>query len=133
MLKLAHLDMTSIPMNVIQMSMSSLIELDLSHNQLDTLTSQFSVLDNLKILNLSFNQFRRIPVILKSLKSLNEIHLDHNPLSVAYERVLAGSVKMDQIKPYLFSLDDENVSWNECKVMIVGSEVCSLFCLLIFI
>ena len=57
---------------------TSLVLLDLSHNQLQNLP-QYCEAPKLKILNLGHNKFRRVPQCVCSFTTLQRLELNHNP------------------------------------------------------
>ena len=59
-----------------------IVELDLSHNALQgALPSQINRLQNLKVLNLSYNQFTGVPAEVGQLKNLEMLNLSYNKLT----------------------------------------------------
>ncbi len=61
---------------------TDIVELDLSHNALQgALPSQINRLQNLKVLNLSYNQFTGVPAEVGQLKNLEMLNLSYNKLT----------------------------------------------------
>ena len=75
-LYLAHNSLEEIP-DVHEWA-TSLVLLDLSHNQLQNLP-QYCEAPKLKILNLGHNKFRRVPQCVCSFTSLQRLEINHNP------------------------------------------------------
>ena len=79
-LDLSNQGLTKVPMSVF--SQTDLEELNLSHNTLDgALQSQVGQLKNLKVLNLSNNNFTGVPAEVGQLKNLEVLNLSHNKLT----------------------------------------------------
>ena len=89
-LNVCHNDLTAIPDEL--MSMRQLASLDLSHNKLKTLPKQLCGMKNLRVLNLSYNLLERLPENFDSLTGLTELQLHGNPLKNPPTDVVIGGV-----------------------------------------
>lgn len=85
---------------------------------------EMKLLINLRILKLNLNRLKRIPVVIKSMNWIDELDLNDNPLEVPIEKHLVTLNSVDRIRGYLVDLEDGTKIWNECKVLILGQEVC---------
>eukprot|EP00002_Diphylleia_rotans_P003583 TRINITY_DN12472_c0_g1_i1.p1 TRINITY_DN12472_c0_g1~~TRINITY_DN12472_c0_g1_i1.p1 ORF type:complete len:1023 (-),score=182.06 TRINITY_DN12472_c0_g1_i1:133-3201(-) len=77
-LSLSHLRIFNCPSNLYRFV--DLVSLDLSRNQLSALDDNFGFLANLRFLNLSYNRFSTLPVILTRLQRLESLLLHGNPV-----------------------------------------------------
>lgn len=72
--------LTKVPMNIFDRT--SITELNLSHNALEgSLPAEVRHLQNLTVLDLSYNKFTGVPAEVGQLKNLRTLNLSHNNLT----------------------------------------------------
>ena len=98
--------------------------MDLSANQIEQIPSDLSKCTALNSLQLANNRLRRIPAALKGLPNLRVVNFGNNPLEIPIEKQLSLITTAPKIRGYLLDLDEGFRLWPECKVLILGQEVC---------
>lgn len=120
-LELSHNQLSVLPIDVACMA-SSLEELHLHHNKLDTVPAELAKLTRLRVLRLEGNRITELPAQLGSMSQLEEIevgtqsgHLRSPPPEV----VTRGSAS---IIAYLAQMLKGEEPCNRLKLMFVGQE-----------
>ena len=98
--------------------------MDLSNNLLEELPNEISQMKELQRLNLSNNKFRTIPKVIMSIPSLIEVDLQGNPFINIIEVQLQSISDGRTIQAYLRDVSESIREWTECKVLILGDQVC---------
>jgi Leucine-rich repeat (LRR) protein len=79
-LHMSNQGLTKVPISLFEST--DIVELDVSHNNLEgALPSQVGKLQNLKVLNVSYNSFTGVPAEIGQLKNLEVLNLSHNKLT----------------------------------------------------
>ena len=99
--------------------------MDLSNNDLKDLPEEMKNLNSLKVLNLSSNQFDRIPaVILNFKKTLQSLKMGNNPFVYFQEMdLIAKENNLENIMIYLYERSEGMIYWNHVKITVFGKEV----------
>jgi Leucine-rich repeat (LRR) protein len=77
-LKLRRAGLKNIPAEI--WGFHNLLELDLSHNRIQSISDSLSLLKNLSVLNISFNKIRELPSQTGELHELRQLLAYHNKL-----------------------------------------------------